>query len=90
MNTTPVKPAIGSLYLDDAGDAYRLRGYGSDWENPDNPDPETIPDYAVLRIHGGMGAVHELPASSVLIRMPKAEVQTHGARPPRTGEAGAR
>lgn len=89
MNTAPTKPLIGSLYLDAAGDAYRLRGYGTDWENPDNPDPEAIPDYAILRTDGSMSAVHELPETAELIWTPAAEVQAHGARPPRTGEAGA-
>lgn len=92
MTDQPVKPAVGSLYIADTGDAYRLRGYGSDFENPDNPDPEAVPDYAILRVEGGMGVAHELPASAVLAWAPSTVVTPIGARkvPPRTADAAAR
>lgn len=70
--TAATKRSIGTLFVDEAGNAYRLRGYGRDWENEDNPDPEAIPDYAVLRIDGGIGVAHELPDTTRLIWEPAA------------------
>lgn len=60
---------VGTLYLDDEGLAYRLLGFGFDWD-ADTPETREVPDYAVHYPSGGSGETHRLPESAVVVWTP--------------------
>lgn len=72
MSETVVKPLIGTLYVDPGGNAYRLRDWGYDWMAMDEEGAveETVPNYAVMYVKGGMGSTHELPEGSDTVWTP--------------------
>ncbi|WP_146081199.1 hypothetical protein [Pseudoclavibacter sp. AY1H1] len=60
---------IGTLYLDDEGIAYRLTGFGFDWD-ADTPEKREVPDYVVHFTSGGSSETHSLPESAVVVWVP--------------------
>lgn len=67
----PGRPAVGSLYARPNGEAWRLRGYLTDWEVEPFTGDRTRPDYSIANVNGSMSGSREpLPDDAVLVWAP--------------------
>ena len=68
MSGNVASAALGSLFVDSDGNAYRLRGFGMDWDTL--ADDPSKPDLAVLKVDGSMTTARSLPDDATLIWEP--------------------
>lgn len=65
---------VGTLYVAPNGDAYRLRGYDTDWTAKPFTGEHTKPNCSVGLVEGASTSSRELPDGSVLVWEPVGDV----------------